>query len=126
MSENWSIVGAASKLLGYAYVWGGSSPRVGFDCSGFTWYVYGQVGRTLPKHDLWGQMQAGPRVGQGNLQAGDLVFFANTYAPGLSHVGIFIGGGRFIHAGSERTGVTVSALNDPYWGPRYYGATRPW
>jgi cell wall-associated NlpC family hydrolase len=123
-ANGWSVVGQASRFLGYPYVWGGHSPR-GFDCSGFTWYAYQQAGRSIPLHDLWGQMQSGPRVSQANLQAGDLVFFANTYMPGLSHVGIYIGGGRFIHAGSERTGVTVSSLSDAYWGPRYYGATRP-
>ncbi|HEY3111045.1 MAG TPA: LysM peptidoglycan-binding domain-containing protein [Chloroflexota bacterium] len=125
-ANGWGVVAQASRFLGYAYVWGGHSPRVGFDCSGFTWYAYQLAGRSIPMHDLWGQMQSGPRVSQGNLQAGDLVFFANTYMPGLSHVGIYIGGGRFIHAGSERTGVTVSSLSDGYWGPRYYGATRPW
>ncbi|HEV8633432.1 MAG TPA: LysM peptidoglycan-binding domain-containing protein [Chloroflexota bacterium] len=124
--NNWSVVEAASRFLGYAYVWGGHSPRIGFDCTGFTWYVFGQAGKRLPNHDLWGQMQSGPRVGRDNLQAGDLVFFANTYMPGLSHVGIYIGGNRFIHAGSERTGVTVTSLSDGYWAPRYYGATRPW
>jgi cell wall-associated NlpC family hydrolase len=124
-ADNWGLVGVASKFLGSAYVWGGQSPR-GFDCTGFTWYVYQQLGRSIPLHDLWGQMQSGPRVSRTNLQAGDLVFFANTYMAGLSHVGIYIGGGRFIHAGSERTGVTVSSLSDAYWSPRYYGATRPW
>ena len=123
-ANGWGVVAQASKFLGYSYVWGGASPR-GFDCTGFTWYTYQQMGKAIPLHDLWGQMQSGPRVSQANLQAGDLVFFANTYMPGLSHVGIYIGGGRFIHAGSERTGVTVSSLNDAYWGPRYYGATRP-
>ena len=125
-SNNWSVVEVASRFLGYAYVWGGHSPRIGFDCTGFTWYVFGQAGKRIPNHDLWGQMQSGLRVGRNNLQAGDLVFFANTYMPGLSHVGIYIGGNRFIHAGSERTGVTVTSLSDPYWAPRYYGATRPW
>jgi cell wall-associated NlpC family hydrolase len=125
-ANGWGVVAQASRFLGYAYVWGGHSPRVGFDCSGFTWYAFQQAGRSIPMHDLWGQMQSGPRVSQTNLQPGDLVFFANTYMRGLSHVGIYIGGGRFIHAGSERTGVTVSSLSDAYWGPRYYGATRPW
>jgi peptidoglycan endopeptidase LytE len=123
-TESWGIVGAASKFLGYSYVWGGHSPRIGFDCTGFTWYVFGQIGRSIPNHDLWGQMQSGPRVSRANLQAGDLVFFTNTYTVGLSHVGIYIGGGRFIHAGSERTGVTVNSLSEAFWGSRYYGATR--
>ena len=124
-SDNWGLVSIASRYLGQAYVWGGQAPG-GFDCTGFTWWVYRQAGKTIPLHDLWGQIQSGPRVSRNNLQAGDLVFFVNTYMPGLSHVGIYIGGGRFIHAGSERTGVTVSSLNDAYWSPRYYGASRPW
>ena len=122
--DNWDVVSVASKYLGYAYTWGGSSPGTGFDCSGFTWFAYKQMGRSIPLHDLWGQMQAGSRVGRGSLQAGDLVFFSNTYTAGLSHVGIYIGGNRFIHAGSERTGVTVSSLGDSYWNARYTGATR--
>ena len=73
---------------------------------------------------LWGQMNAGPRVPRDQLQAGDSVFFANTYMPGLSHAGIYIGGGRFIHASDERTGVTVSSRSDSYWGPRFIGAAR--
>jgi cell wall-associated NlpC family hydrolase/DNA-binding CsgD family transcriptional regulator len=124
-SKGSAIVSYASKYLGYPYVWGGSGPG-GFDCSGFTWYIYSQAGAYIPNHDLWGQVQAGPRVKQADLVAGDLVFFQNTYTYGLSHVGIYIGGGRFIHAASERSGVRVDALSDSYWGPRYYGASRPW
>src|SRR5207244_630923 len=71
--NGWGVVAQASKFLGYAYVWGGHSPRVGFDCSGFTWYAYQLAGRSIPMHDLWGQMQSGPRVSQTNLLAGDLV-----------------------------------------------------
>ncbi len=119
------IVAIASKFLGSAYVWGGHSPS-GFDCSGFTWYVYQQAGIHIPVHDLWGQVQSGPRVPVSSLEPGDLVFFQNTYKPGLSHSGIYIGGGRFINAVDERGGVTVSNMHDSYWGPRYYGASRPW
>jgi cell wall-associated NlpC family hydrolase len=53
------------------------------------------------------------------------VFFQNTYTAGLSHVGIYVGGGRFVHAGSQVTGVLTSSLNDAYWSAHYYGATRP-
>ncbi|MCL4459510.1 MAG: LysM peptidoglycan-binding domain-containing protein [Chloroflexi bacterium] len=122
----WNIVAIASKFLGYSYVWGGHSPNVGFDCSGFAWYVYKQAGVNIPMHDLWGQLQAGPRIKQANLLPGDLVFFENTYTWGLSHVGIYIGGGRFINANNERTGVRVNSLGEAYWAARYYGASRPW
>lgn len=124
-SQGSAIVGIASKYLGSRYVWGGHSPS-GFDCSGFTWYVYQQAGLYLPMHDLWGQLQAGPRITQDSLQPGDLVFFENTYTWGLSHVGIYIGGGRFIHAASEWQGVRVNALSDAYWSARYFGASRPY
>mgnify|MGYP005844013151 FL=1 len=120
----WKIVEVASKYLGSRYVWGGTSPA-GFDCSGFVWYVYKTAGSYVPR-DLWGQLQAGPRVKQDNLLPGDIVFFENTYTYGLSHDGIYIGGGRFIHAASEREGVTISSLSERYWAARYYGASRPW
>ena len=77
-------------------VWGGTSPG-GFDCSGFVWYVFRKAGDPIPR-DMWGQYQSGSRVSQANLQPGDVVFFAGTYEAGLSHDGIYIGGGRFIHA----------------------------
>jgi peptidoglycan endopeptidase LytE len=119
------IVAIGSRFLGTAYVWGGHSPG-GFDCSGYTWYVYQQAGIRIPMHDLWGQLQAGPRVRLNDLEPGDLVFFVNTYQAGLSHVGIYIGGGRFINAVDYGRGVAVSNLHDSYWGPRYFGASRPW
>jgi cell wall-associated NlpC family hydrolase len=112
----------AMQFLGRPYVWGGTGPS-GFDCSGFVWYVHKVSGKNISR-GLWGQMNAGPRVPQNQLQPGDSVFFANTYMPGLSHAGIYIGGGRFIHASDERTGVTISSMSDSYWGPRFIGATR--
>ncbi|MBI4317468.1 MAG: LysM peptidoglycan-binding domain-containing protein [Chloroflexi bacterium] len=121
---NWKIVEVASKYLGYPYRWGGTTPA-GFDCSGYVWYVYRNAGVPITR-DLWGQLQAGPRIRQENLLPGDLVFFENTYTVGLSHNGIYIGGGRFIHAASERVGVIVSSLSEQYWAARYYGANRPW
>jgi cell wall-associated NlpC family hydrolase len=118
------IAAIAQQYLGYRYVWGGSSPS-GFDCSGFTWYVYKQAGISIPNHDLAGQLNAGPRIGRDQLQPGDLVFFQNTYKAGLSHSGIYLGGGRFIEAETESVGVQIRSLSDPYWSPRFIGASRP-
>ncbi|HVB97341.1 MAG TPA: LysM peptidoglycan-binding domain-containing protein [Chloroflexota bacterium] len=122
--SGWNIVAAASKYLGVPYVWGGVSPS-GFDCSGFVWYVYQRAGVPIPR-DMWGQLQSGARVARNNLQPGDIVFFANTYEAGLSHDGIYIGGGRFINAVDYGIGVAVSNINDSYWSGHYAGATRPW
>ncbi len=120
----WNIVSIASRYLGTPYAWGGTSPS-GFDCSGFVWYIYRRAGIPIPR-DLWGQLQSGTRVSRQNLLPGDIVFFANTYQPGLSHDGIYIGGGRFINAVDYGIGVAVRSLSDPYWSNRYFGATRPW
>lgn len=118
-------VAAATKLLGSRYVWGGASPATGFDCSGLVMYVYRQVGAPVPR-DLWGQMNSGARIPRDALRPGDLVFFQNTYKPGLSHDGIYVGGGQFVHAAGENSGVIVSKLDHPYWAARYLGATRPY
>lgn len=115
-----SIISNAFQYIGVPYVFGGTSPY-GFDCSGFTKYVFASAGISLPRA-ADGQFYAGSRVSMNNLRAGDLVFF-ETYEPGPSHVGIYIGDGEFIHAGSS-TGVTVSGLYDRYWGERYLGACR--
>ncbi len=118
------IVAVAREYLGYAYVWGGTSPSTGFDCTGFVYYVVNKrLGKPVPR-DLFGQLAAGTRVDRSQVQAGDLVFFQNTYQAGLSHVGIALDNSRFIHAASERYGVIVSNLTDAYWSARWYGATR--
>ncbi len=119
------IVLLAARFLGLPYVWGGHALS-GFDCSGFTWYVYRLMGISIPLHDLAGQMRSGPAVAPSSLKAGDLVFFVNTYKPGLSHAGIYIGKGLFIDAADEMHGITLSDLTDGYWASRYLGATRPW
>ena len=116
------IVNTALEYLGYPYVWGGASPR-GFDCSGFVVYVFRQKGIYLPR-DLWGMLQVGVPVSRDALRPGDLVFFQNTYRPGLSHVGIYMGNGQFVNAKDEASGVTVSSMYSEYWSSRYYGARR--
>ena len=87
------LAGAGLKLLGAPYVWGGSSPS-GFDCSGFVWYVAKQVGKPLSR-GMFGEYNSGSHPSRDELKAGDLVFFQNTYSPGLSHNGIYIGNGQF-------------------------------
>ena len=105
----------ANHLTGIPYRWGGASPRAGFDCSGLVQYVYGKVGIHLP-HYAAGQYGHGRRVPRGALKAGDLVFFS-----GLGHVGIYAGGGKFIHAPRRGTTVRWSRLSSH---GSYYGATR--
>lgn len=119
-SGNSSVVAFASKFLGRPYVWGASGPRA-FDCSGFTAYVYSNFGVYLD-HYTGSQFGTGKSVSRGNLSPGDLVFF-NTYGS-ISHVGIYMGDGRFIHAANERTGVTISNLDEGYYSARYAGARR--
>ncbi|TAK30608.1 MAG: peptidoglycan endopeptidase [Chloroflexota bacterium] len=118
------IADLALQYRGYRYTWGGISPSTGFDCSGFVYYIYRQAGVPIPR-DLFGQLNAGRRVSRSELQPGDIVFFANTYAAGLSHDGIYVGGGRFINANNENVGVIINSLGESYWGSRYYAASRP-
>lgn len=112
------LVQEALRYQGVPYYFGGTTPN-GFDCSGYTRYVYAQVGITLPRmadsqyYDL-------PEVSE--LQVGDLVFF-ETYEPGPSHVGIYLGNRQFVNASSSR-GVVVDSLDSGYWSARYIGARR--
>ncbi len=117
------IVAEAMKYVGSPYVWAGASPS-GFDCSGFLMYVSQKAAGKNLTHSIGTQASSGQYVAKDNLQPGDLVFFANTYTAGLSHAGIYIGGGRFVHAENEGTGVVVSSINSAYWGSKYYTARR--
>jgi peptidoglycan endopeptidase LytE len=116
------IVANAMKYLGHRYVFGGTSPA-GFDCSGFVYYVHRASGAPVGR-GMWQQYNGGTRIAHGQLQPGDTVFFANTYMPGLSHNGIYLGNGQFIHASDPGTGVTVSSLDESYGANRYVGAAR--
>jgi cell wall-associated NlpC family hydrolase len=119
-----TIVANAMKYVGYRYVFGGTSPA-GFDCSGFVYYIHNHSGAPVGR-GMWQQFNGGAKIPISALQPGDTVFFANTYMAGLSHDGIYIGGGQFVHASDERTGVTVSSLYTSYWQGHYAGATRLW
>jgi glucan-binding YG repeat protein len=114
-----SVTNIAKEQLGKPYVWGGTSPN-GFDCSGFVYYTFKQMGVRLPRTaaDMYNKGQA---VSKSNLQSGDLVFFS-TYKPGASHVGIFIGDNQFIHAGT--TDVRIDSLSNTYWANAYLGSKR--
>ncbi len=113
-----SLTRSAMRFIGTPYVFGGTSPS-GFDCSGYTQHVFAMLGITLPR-TADAQFYAGhPTVG--GMVPGDLVFF-QTYLPGPSHVGIYLGGGRFIHSSSH--GVRISGLGESYWASRYLGARR--
>jgi cell wall-associated NlpC family hydrolase len=98
------VVQHARRLIGIPYVYGGSSPRSGFDCSGFVRYVYNSVGINLP-HSSYADFNLGRRVSRWALKPGDLVFFN-----GVGHVGMYVGHGRFIHAPHSGTHVQISSL----------------
>src|ERR671911_2093402 len=110
------VVGIAMRYLGVPYRWGGASPS-GFDCSGFTMYVYAQVGVSLP-HYTGSQWAMGTPVSRDQLQAGDLVFFN-----GLGHMGIYVGGNNFIHAPHTGDVVKISSMTG-WYSSTYVGARR--
>lgn len=114
------IIDYGKQFMGVNYVFGGASPK-GFDCSGFTMYVFNKFGISLP-HSAKAQAEIGVAVSKSDLIPGDLVFF-ETYKPGISHVGIYIGNGNFLEASSSR-GIAITSLSSSYYKNRYMGATR--
>ena len=120
-ADRYAITATALSLRGVPYGDGGASPD-GFDCSGFTHYVFGQHRIDLPRLAT-DQCRVGSVIGPDQIQPGDLVFFS-TIAPGASHVGVALGGDEFVHAPSERGEVRVERLSARYWSRRYVGARR--
>ena len=116
-------VAIAERYLGVPYRWGGADPLTGFDCSGFTMYVYNQLGIDLT-HYTGAQWYEGARVPPSELQPGDLVFFEPS-PRGPQHEGIYIGDGQFIHAPHTGDVVKISSLDDPSYWFGYVGAVRP-
>jgi peptidoglycan DL-endopeptidase CwlO len=119
--DGYALVGTALSLRGAPYRNGGSDPS-GFDCSGFTQYVFAQYGVALPR-EVREQFRQGTPVEARDLAPGDLVFFATT-DPSVSHVAIVVGGDQFVHAPSSTGVVRVERLSSSYWSPRYLGAKR--
>lgn len=118
-----SILAAATEvslpLLDTPYVWAGVTPE-GFDCSGFIYYVFRTAGLDLPRLDTVGMHANATTVDEP--VPGDLVFFQNTYREGISHAGIYLGDGNFIHAGTKK--VEVASVNSAYWKDKFAGYKR--
>jgi cell wall-associated NlpC family hydrolase len=112
------VISIAMQYLGISYVWGGASPSQGFDCSGLTTYVFAQIGVSLPHHAA-SQFNYGTPVSRDDLQPADLVFFN-----GLGHMGMYIGGGQFIHAPHTGDVVKISSIHDSWYASTWVGARR--
>jgi cell wall-associated NlpC family hydrolase len=119
--SEYDLVGTALNLRGSPYKNGGSDPS-GFDCSGFTQYVFAQYGLSLPR-EVRDQYKTGKPVDRKALEPGDLIFFTTT-EPGASHVGIAVGGDEFVHAPSTSGVVRVERFSSSYWAPRFVGGRR--
>jgi len=117
------IVATAQKYIGIPYRWGGESPNTGFDCSGLTMVVYRLNGLQLPRSSR-AQWQAGKPVIHSHLLKGDLVFFATSGGRRVSHVGIYVGHNRFLHAPGKNRKIRTSSLSNQYYKSRYLGARR--
>ncbi|AIY06310.1 peptidoglycan hydrolase [Planococcus sp. PAMC 21323] len=113
-----SVVSEALALQGIPYKFGGTTTS-GFDCSGFIQYAFKQAGKSVSRTTL---TQFAESYTVSTPQPGDLVFFANTYRPGISHVGIYIGNNQFVHSGGAKA--EVKSMNDPYWGKKFHSFKR--
>lgn len=116
------LVDYALQFIGTPYVYGGSSPR-GFDCSGFTSYVYKQCGVKINR-TASAQLNNGYAVSRSDLQPGDLVMFKSGGSKPASHVGIYIGNGQFVHSSAPGVGVVIDSLNSNFYSRTYVGARR--
>ncbi len=117
------IISTAKKYLGTRYKYGGTNLKRGIDCSAFVQKVYRQHGKKLPRTSS-SQASAGKHVARKDLKKGDLVFFSTSSSKRIGHVGIFIGGSKFIHASSGAKKVTITSLNNKYYKHHYKGARR--
>ncbi|SOB58315.1 NLP/P60 protein [Pseudodesulfovibrio profundus] len=118
-----AVLRTARTLIGAPYKWGGYTPQMGFDCSGFIWFVYHQHGINLPRVS-WQQFGAGKAVAYDALRPGDLLFYRVDKKGKSLHVAILTDRGTFIHAPSSGKRVMESSLNNTYWHKHYIGARR--
>ena len=116
------IVSIAASLIGTPYLYGGDSPRKGFDCSGLVFYSYEQMGLRVPRTAA-DQRKAAERIGVDELEPGDLVFFRSSKGR-IDHVGIYAGDGRFIHSPNSKSVVSYAYLDDPYYRSHFVSAGR--
>jgi len=114
----------AKKYLGGKYVWGGTKPE-GFDCSGYMQYIYKKEGVAIPR-TAYAQSKVGKEVSRYNLKKGDLLFFLTDKKRGIpiTHVGMYIGDGKFIHAASKRKGIIITSLEKSRYSSLFVKATR--
>ena len=116
-----AIITTAHRYVGVPYRWGGESPRTGFDCSGLTMVVYRINGLDLPRSSRQ-QWKAGISINRHQLRKGDLVFFATRGGSRVSHVGIYTGGDKFLHAPGRGRRIQTGSLSSKYYSARYVGA----
>jgi cell wall-associated NlpC family hydrolase len=125
---NWSdyaqeVIISALSLMGVKYTWGGKTPEGGMDCSGFVRFVFQQATNLTLPHGAYAISRLGTKISNKDLQPGDLVFF-DTLKSSFSHVGIYIGENRFIHAPRTGKEIEVTDMSDNYWAKRFNGARR--
>ena len=122
-ANNQVVIKTAKKMLGVRYRYGGTSPSRGFDCSGLVQYSHKAAGINLPR-TTGQQFKAAKRISRKYLKAGDLVFFKTSPSRSVSHVGIYLGKNKFIHAPSSGKRVKISSMKEKYWRKRFTGAGR--
>lgn len=118
------LVNYALQYVGYDYVYGGSSPSCGFDCSGLVYYVFHHFDYNVTRTASSQYAHDGASVSKANLQPGDLVFFSSNGGYSVTHVGIYIGNNQFVHASTPKIGIVISSLDSSYYTSVWYGAKR--
>ena len=119
-----SLIAKAKNFIGLPYRWGGTSPVSGFDCSGFMQYVYKATANINLPRTSGTMAQVGERISRDALKPGDMVFFAHSGGSRISHVGMYIGEGRFIHAPSTGKSIQITSLSTGYWANKFVTARR--
>ncbi len=125
-STSSDVANVALQFVGYGYTWGGTTPKSGFDCSGLMMYAFRQVGVTIPRLAASQYSSSGAiDISWDSMEPGDMMFFKNTSGRrGITHVSMYIGGGKMVHAMTPTYGVQISNVNDSYWVNHFYGAAR--